>query len=84
MVLNGLIRVSTPCAPAPFNSTVAYFAPGRLSSSVLVAADRRETSYVAGHYTEFPGGEETVLVQLPFVDDIAPKYTVLYDGPCRD
>lgn len=84
MVLNGLIRVSTPYAPPPLNNTVAYFTPGTLSSSMLVAADTKETSYVAGHYTEFPSSEKTVLVQLPFAEDIAPGYVVLYDGPCED
>lgn len=82
MVLNGLIRVPTPYAPAPLNGTVAYFQPGTRSSSILVAADLKETSHIAGHYTDFPGGEETFLVQIPFLDNIAPEYTVLYDGPC--
>lgn len=82
IVLNGLVRVSTPYAPAPLNSMVAYFQPGTLSSSILIAADLVETSHIAGHYTEFPSGEETLLVQLPFVNNVTPEYTVLYDGPC--
>lgn len=84
MVLNGLVRVSTPYAPTPLNNTVGYFAPGALSSSILLAADLKATSHISGHYTEFPSSEKTVLVQLPFANDIAPEYSVLYDGPCAD
>lgn len=83
MILNGLIRITTPYAPAPLNNTVAYISPGTLTSSILVAADLKATSYLSGHYTEFPGNEQTVLVQLPFANDLAPEYVVLYDGPCQ-
>lgn len=83
MILNGLIRITTPYAPAPLNDTVAYVMPGTTSSSVIIAADLNETSDVAGHFTEFPSYEETVLVQLPFLNDEVPEHTVLYDGPCE-
>lgn len=82
MVLNGLVRISTPHSPAPFNNMVAYFSPGTLSSSVFVATDRKELSYIAGHYTEVPGSEKTLLVQLPFAGNITPEYSVLHDGQC--
>lgn len=64
------------------NGTIAYIMPGTLSSSMLIAADLNQTSNVAGHYTEFPSGEETMLVQLPFADNQIPEHIVLYDGPC--
>ncbi|KAK9772421.1 hypothetical protein SCAR479_10959 [Seiridium cardinale] len=92
MVLNGLIHVSAPAAATPSHSSYesatpispegACFQPGTLSSSVLIAADLKNNSYVAGHWTEFPGNEPTVLVQTPFVDNKAPDHTVLHDGPC--
>lgn len=83
MILNGLIRITTPYAPAPSNGSVAYVMPGTTASSVIIAADLNKTSYVAGHFTEFPSGEETILVQLPFLNDEVPEHTVLYDGSCE-
>jgi len=56
--------------------------PGTTQSSVLIAADLRSASTIAGHFTEFPSDEPTVLVQMPFVGDQAPAHTVLYEGPC--
>jgi len=64
------------------DSHVAYGMPGTIQSSVLIAADLRSASTIAGHFTEFPSDEPTILVQVPFVGDRAPKHTVLYDGPC--
>ncbi|KAK3332954.1 hypothetical protein B0T19DRAFT_439755 [Cercophora scortea] len=61
---------------------VAYIMPGTTKSSVLIAADLKSISTVAGHYTEFPSDEPTILVQIPFVDDKAPEHTVLYEGAC--
>ncbi|KAK4038570.1 hypothetical protein C8A01DRAFT_17376 [Parachaetomium inaequale] len=62
---------------------VAYAMPGTLLSSVLIAADLKSASTIAGHFTEFPSDEPTILVQVPFVDDSAPEHTVLHSGPCR-
>ncbi|KAM7189937.1 hypothetical protein V8F20_009964 [Naviculisporaceae sp. PSN 640] len=62
---------------------VAYIMPGTLKSSVVIAADLRSMSTIAGHYTEFPSNTEpTILVQIPFEGDKAPEHTVLHDGPC--
>lgn len=83
MVLDGLIRITTPNAPAPLNGSAAYMMPGTRSASVLIAADLNTTSYRAGHYTEFPSESETVLFQLPFVDNAVPEHSVLHDGPCE-
>ncbi|KAH6660344.1 hypothetical protein BKA67DRAFT_530446 [Truncatella angustata] len=98
IVLNGLIHVSTLAAQelnnlsavsadtngygSPPPRVEAYFQPGTLSSSVLIAADLNTTSYISGHWTEFPSNGPTVLVQTPFKDNQVPKHTVLYDGPC--
>ncbi|KAI3402090.1 hypothetical protein diail_19 [Diaporthe ilicicola] len=85
-VLNGLIRVTAPYTSAGFNSTiethVAHFMPGTVSSSFLIAADLPSISTVAGHYTEFPSNEQTVLVQVPFLNDELPAHSVLHDGAC--
>ncbi|ETS86116.1 hypothetical protein PFICI_04141 [Pestalotiopsis fici W106-1] len=97
MVMNGMIHVSAPAAQhTGYSSTKegsnvvgavppvqGYFVPGTLSSSVLIAADLKATSNIAGHFTEFPGNEPTVLVQIPFVNNEPPKHTVLYDGQCK-
>ncbi|KAL2144227.1 hypothetical protein VTI28DRAFT_9438 [Corynascus sepedonium] len=61
---------------------VAYAMPGTLRSSVLIAADLRSASMIAGHFTEFPSDEPTILVQIPFADDKAPEHAILYSGPC--
>jgi hypothetical protein len=97
-VLNGLIHVSSPAAAGSGTfargkeasggagvpaRVEGYFQPGTLMSSMLIAADMRATSYVSGHWTEFPGNEPTVLMQTPFVDNKAPDHTVLHDGPCQ-
>jgi hypothetical protein len=81
--VNGLIRASVPSQEEP-NTWVhaGYFMPGTLSSSVLIAADTKELSLIAGHYTEFPSDEPTVLVQAPFTDGKLPEHTVLHDGHC--
>ncbi|KAK9414469.1 hypothetical protein SUNI508_11179 [Seiridium unicorne] len=92
MVLNGLIHVSALAAAtssnsnyesaAPISPDGVYFQPGTLSSSILIATDLKNVSYVAGHWTEFPGNKPTVLVQTPFFDNKALDHTVLHDGPC--
>lgn len=62
---------------------VAYLMPGTLRSSVIIAADLKSTSTLAGHYTEFPShNEPTILVQIPFEGDEAPGHVILHDGPC--
>lgn len=89
MVLNGLIRVSALTRResgsrdnADTSMVTAYFQPGTLSSSLLIAADLNETSFVSGHWTEFPSNEPTVLVQIPFFDNQVPQHEVLHEGPC--
>ncbi|KAK3291093.1 uncharacterized protein B0H64DRAFT_446340 [Chaetomium fimeti] len=63
---------------------MAYMMPGTLQSSLLIAADLKSASTLAGHFTEFPSNEPTVLVQTPFEDNKVPEYTVLHSGPCRE
>lgn len=85
-VLNGLIRITAPYTPPGVNSTVetnvACAMPGTISSSFLIAADLSSISTVAGHYTEFPSDEPTVLVQVPFLNNELPAHSVLHDGAC--
>ncbi|KAK6215901.1 hypothetical protein LQW54_004081 [Pestalotiopsis sp. IQ-011] len=94
MVLNGLIHVSAPATrqrgymstdmQGSINPQIeGYFLPGTLSSSLLIAADLKSTSYVAGHWTEFPSNVPTVLVQAPFANNEVPRHTVLYEGQCK-
>jgi hypothetical protein len=65
------------------DTKVAYIMPGTLRSSVLIAADTKAVSTIAGHFTEFPSDEPTILVQIPFEGDKLPEHTVVYDGPCQ-
>lgn len=85
-VLNGLIRITAPYTPPGTNSTiatnVAYAMPGSVTSSFLIAADLNSMSTVAGHYTEFPSSDQTVLVQVPFLNNEVPAHSVLHDGAC--
>ncbi|EFQ34580.1 hypothetical protein CGRA01v4_13953 [Colletotrichum graminicola] len=95
VIVNGLIRITSPAArnssqatPSPDASsppgqTVAYIQPGTVSSSVVIAADLKNVSVHAGHFTEFPGDEPTVLVQVPFGGNAAPEHTVVGEGPCE-
>lgn len=50
---------------------------------MVIAADLKNVSVHAGHFTEFPGDEPTVLIQVPFAGDTAPEHTVLGEGPCE-
>ncbi|KAK2049482.1 hypothetical protein LZ31DRAFT_549410 [Colletotrichum somersetense] len=98
VIVNGLIRITSPAtrnssqatpspdassSPTPPGQTVAYIQPGTVSSSVLIAADLKNVSVRAGHLTEFPGDEPTVLVQVPFEGNVAPEHTVVGEGPCE-
>ncbi|KAK2051273.1 hypothetical protein LY76DRAFT_676166 [Colletotrichum caudatum] len=95
VIVNGLIRITSPApgnsspdaspssSPTPPGQTVAYIQPGTASSSVIIAADLKNVSVRAGHFTEFPGDEPTVLVQVPFGGNVAPEHTVVGEGPCE-
>ncbi|VBB80488.1 Putative protein of unknown function [Podospora comata] len=61
----------------------AYILPGTPRSSMLIAADLKSISTLAGHYTEFPSDEPTLLVQIPFDGDVVPEHIVLYEGGCH-
>ncbi|KAK4643870.1 hypothetical protein QC761_404380 [Podospora bellae-mahoneyi] len=61
----------------------AYILPGTLRSSMLIAADLKSISTLAGHYTEFPSDEPTLLVQIPFDGDVVPEHIILYEGGCH-
>lgn len=58
--------------------------PGTLRSSLLIAVDLKSASTIAGHFTEFPSDEPTVLIQVPFEGNEVPEHTILYSGSCRE
>ncbi|KAK1835708.1 hypothetical protein QBC39DRAFT_340929 [Podospora conica] len=64
------------------DTKVGYIMPGTTKSSVLIAADLKSISTLAGHYTEFPSDEPTILVQIPFEGNTVPEHVVLYEGAC--
>ncbi|RDW85297.1 hypothetical protein BP6252_02887 [Coleophoma cylindrospora] len=98
MILHGLIRITAPAPLTSLNTTqiatmngsstaqdetiTTYLSPGTLKSSLLIAADTKAVSTLRGHFTEFPSGDETILVQIPFSGNIAPAHTVLGLGDC--
>ncbi|KAF2748018.1 hypothetical protein M011DRAFT_28590 [Sporormia fimetaria CBS 119925] len=79
---SGVQRQNTTVDCSCPESTTAYFMPGTLRSSLLLAADTRALSYIRGHETAFPSSEDTVLVQTPFLDGVVPEHRVLHEGPC--
>ncbi|OIW34284.1 hypothetical protein CONLIGDRAFT_650842 [Coniochaeta ligniaria NRRL 30616] len=85
---NSSLATTPPLCPTNYTNSsqqtsVAYIMPGTIRSSVLIAADMKTTSYITGHYTEFPSNEPTVLIQIPFVDNLVPHHVVLHEGPCK-
>ncbi|KAK4236789.1 hypothetical protein C8A03DRAFT_16575 [Achaetomium macrosporum] len=98
VIVNGLVRITAPAPAAGEQSasvcglaeaaigrpetTVVYGMPGTVQSSILIAADLKSASTIAGHFTDFPSDEPTILVQMQFVDDRVPEHIVLHDGPC--
>jgi hypothetical protein len=63
---------------------VAYMMPGAMRSSPLIVVDLRSASAIAGHFTEFPSDEPTVLIQVPFEGNKIPDHKILHSGSCRE
>jgi hypothetical protein len=74
MILQGLVHISLPNS-----KDETYIQPGPLST--LLVIDERNVS-IAGHITEFPGSETTLIAQFPVVGNQVPAHTVLHSGPC--
>ncbi|CAI6044706.1 unnamed protein product [Clonostachys chloroleuca] len=67
--------VTVPSDP----SQVAYI--GDPESSFLFAMDTAEISD-EGHRSVYPGNTQTIVMQIPTVDNLVPDHTVLHSGPC--
>jgi hypothetical protein len=74
MILHGLVHISLPNS-----KDETYIQPGPLST--LLVIDERNIS-IAGHITEFPGSETTLIAQFPVAGNQVPAHTVLHSGPC--
>jgi hypothetical protein len=48
-------------------------------NGLIVAADVKGI----GHFTTYPSDKETVALQIPFKDGIAPRHEVLKRGACH-
>lgn len=70
--LSGLAHITLP------NSTDEIWVRGG-KDGLIVAADGQSEF---GHVTTYPGGADTVAVQVPW--EVAPGYEVLYGGGCRE
>ncbi|KAK3380782.1 hypothetical protein B0H63DRAFT_560638 [Podospora didyma] len=81
-VQEDLLVIEQDSSSARPETHVAYIMPGTVKSSVVIAADLKAASTLAGHFTEFPSGEPTILIQIPFESNKVPDHVVLYDGPC--
>ena len=73
MILQGLVHISLPNSKDEI-----YIQPGPLSVLVI---DQRNVS-IAGHITNFPGSETTLIAQFPVFGNLVPAHTVLHSGPC--
>jgi hypothetical protein len=74
LFLSGLVHIRLPNSESE-----AWVQGGKYG--ILIAADTKVVSK-DGHITDFPGGDDTVIAQFPFVDGKLPDYKLLYDGPC--
>lgn len=72
MLLSGLAHVMIPATGEDI-----WVSPG--PNSIIVAAD----IVGQGHITDYPSKQETVALQIPFKDGLAPPHHVLNQGPCR-
>ena len=71
VLLSGLAHVTFP-----FNEEELWITEG--INGLVVAADVRGI----GHFTEYPGEEETVALQVMFRDGVAPAHEVVGRGKC--
>lgn len=60
----------------PFNDEELWIREG--AESLIVANDVNGV----GHFTEYPGGKETIALQVPFKDGIVPAHEVAGSGAC--
>ena len=72
VLISGLAHVTFP-----FNDQELWIRGGT-EGGLIVANDVEGI----GHFTEYPGEEESVALQLPFRDDIVPDHEVVGRGAC--
>ena len=72
--LSGLAHVTLP------NSTEEAWVQGG-KYGLIIAVDNAAVSKY-GHITTYPGNADTVSLQVPFLNGVIPKHTVLHRGPC--
>jgi hypothetical protein len=75
LFLSGLAHIRLPNSKSE-----AWVQGGKYG--ILIAADTKAVSK-DGHITDFPGGDDTVIAQFPFVDGKLPEHKLLYTGPCN-
>ena len=70
----GLAHITLP------NSThEAWIIGGK--NGLIIAADTADVSKV-GHISDYPSQEETMSLQIPIADGVAPPHEVLHEGAC--
>ncbi|KAF2423101.1 hypothetical protein EJ08DRAFT_567761, partial [Tothia fuscella] len=79
LFLSGLAHISIPNSTLPASQSEVWVQGGKYGT--IIAVDTTAVS-IGGHITEFPGGDDTVIAQFPFVDEKLPEHKVLYRGPC--
>lgn len=72
VVLSGLAHITIPATGEDL-----WVSPG--PDSMIIAADI--IGY--GHVTDYPSKQETVALQIPFKNGVAPPHHVLNHGFCR-
>jgi len=72
VVLSGLCHVWLP-------DKSEEFWLGKDHPTYMIATDTRGL----GHYTAYPSDEDTLALQIPFVDGKLPEHAILHNGTCR-
>ncbi|KAF2499831.1 hypothetical protein BU16DRAFT_454117 [Lophium mytilinum] len=79
--LSGLAHIRIPNSTLPASESEAWIQGGKYG--FLIAADTLDRAPRAGHVTEFPGSDETVILQFPTEGNKIPSHELLHTGPCR-
>ncbi|OCL15472.1 hypothetical protein AOQ84DRAFT_278891 [Glonium stellatum] len=80
LVLSGLVHIRIPNSTLSPEQSEAWIVGGKYG--ILIAADTVDVSK-AGHVTEFPSSDDTVIAQFPIPGNKVPEHRLLYTGPCK-
>jgi hypothetical protein len=79
--LTGLVHIRIPNSTLPESKSSVWITGGKYG--FLLATDTLERAPRAGHVTEFPGQDETVILEFATEGNKIPPHELLHVGPCR-